>query len=82
MSVVELEELRESLLAILKEKMKDRLDTVEHNALAKFLDVPMSEVLTLMAGDMMKLQLSTIIAVAHYCGKQIRTTLIEEKEVA
>lgn len=82
MSVVELEELRKSLLDILKEKMGATFDMTPHGVLAEYLDVPRTEVSTLVVGDMLKLQLSTIVAVAHFCGKQVRTSLIEEKEVA
>lgn len=83
MSVVELEDLRQNLLAVLKEKMSDKIfDHTPHGVLADYLEVPLAEVSTLMSGNMLKLQLSTIVAVAHFCGKQIRTTLIEEKEVA
>jgi len=83
MSVVEIEELRQNLLAILKEKMSDKIfSQTPHGVLADYLDVPLKQVTTLVKGDMMEVQLSTIVAVAHFCGKQVRTTLIEEKEVA
>ena len=80
MNLADLHEVRAVLIAAIQEKSKEYPTLISTSEIAETNGIDVEQLELLYDGPIDRLKFSTIIAIAQWCGKRVRTTLIDVDE--